>query len=873
MIFSCAGTMIPLFLKKPAGTELPHMFSFLGSILRASVSGCIKLYIGSGLILLLCASTPTASGAQSSTPIRVDASQIFVEPGPAAYTEGAATSPTAGTLGVNNRYLARNGKPWLPVMGEFHFSRYPHAQWEDEILKMKAAGVNIVSTYVIWIHHEEIEGQFDWTGQRDLRAFVQLCARHGMYVEARIGPWDHAEVRNGGLPDWVIKQGPTRENDPVYLRSVRVWYGQVADQLKGLLWKDGGPVLAIQLENEYSKRGLGAGEMHILELKKIAIGCGLDVPLYFVTGWDNAVVPRGAVIPVYGGGYPDAPWDRSIQKLPPPEVYAFRFHSRVKANAIALEGEHASEENLPYFMAEIGGGIEDTYHRRPVIQPDDIAAMFPVMLGSGVNLYGTYMFHGGENPDGKLSTLQESQATGYPNDLPIKSYDFQAPIGEFGQERESFRKLKVFQYFVNDFGEELAPMVVHAPEEVPKNSDDLSVPRASVRSKDDAGFIFFNNHVRNYATSPRPAVQFLVRLPATAGKPCTTLAVPQHPIDIPSGAYFIWPFNLRVDGVTIRYSTAQLFTRLENSGDTTLYFEAIPGIPPEFAFDAASIRSIHASHGESTVSSSVTYLRGIKPGLESSIDLLSSEGKPIRIVVLTAHDAENAWKVQVEGREHLLVTDADFFADTSDGARIWLRSKVSPHFAFAISPPLTQPLDATLSLTRAASSPRVDHFIAEAQPLNQNLEIRAVQSADDAPPVKIGPVPGWRPIGVAEAPPASDLPEAAKWSITIPQGSMSGLSELFLRIQYQGDVARLYANRRILDDNFFNGRAWSIGLSCFLGAQGGGSFELSVLPLRSDAPVYFELPHTLAFASNGQIDKLDHATLVPEYQLVISSKK
>ncbi len=73
-----------------------------------------------------------------------------------------------------------------------------------------------------------------------------------MYVIARIGPWDHAEVRNGGLPDWVLKQGPTRENDPMYLASVRAWYGQIGDQLKGLLWKDGGPVIGIQLENEYS---------------------------------------------------------------------------------------------------------------------------------------------------------------------------------------------------------------------------------------------------------------------------------------------------------------------------------------------------------------------------------------------------------------------------------------------------------------------------------------------------------------------------------------------------------------------------------------------------------------------------------------------
>jgi len=83
-------------------------------------------------------------------------------------------------------------------MGEFHFTRYPEAYWEEEILKMKASGVDIISTYVFWIHHEEIEGQFDWSGQRDLRRFAELCARHGMLLYPRIGPWDHGEVATAG---------------------------------------------------------------------------------------------------------------------------------------------------------------------------------------------------------------------------------------------------------------------------------------------------------------------------------------------------------------------------------------------------------------------------------------------------------------------------------------------------------------------------------------------------------------------------------------------------------------------------------------------------------------------------------------------------
>ncbi|MGB6974269.1 MAG: beta-galactosidase [Terracidiphilus sp.] len=824
----------------------------------------------SAALLLACICAAAPSHAQPHTIIRIDASQPFTEPGPALYEEGSATSPSGATLGVNSRYLTLDGKPWLPVMGEFHFSRYPRAQWEEELLKMKTAGVNIVATYVIWIHHEEIEGHFDWRGQRDLRAFAELCAKHGLYLVPRIGPWDHAEVRNGGLPDWVVKQGPTRVNDPVYLASVRTWYGQIGEQLKGLLFKNGGPVIGIQLENEYSKRGPGAGDAHILKLKKIAMASGLDVPLYLVTGWDNAVVPRRAVIPVYGGGYPAAPWSRSIHKLPPPEVYSFRFKSRVSANVNADVGNSAPDAGpvvsyqLPYLTAEIGGGIEDTYHRRPIIHSDDIAAMFPVMLGSGVNLYGTYMFHGGENPDGKLTTLQESQATGYPNDLPIKSYDFQAPIGEFGRERASLRKLKVFQYFVDDFGSELAPMMVYAPTVLPASPSDFTVPRASVRSKGDTGFIFFNDFVRGYSTPDWPATQFQVRLPDGV------LAVPRRPIEIPAGSYFIWPLNLHIGGATIRYSTAQVFTCVRTGGATTLYFEAIPGIPVEFAIEAASVRSVRASSGTRSVASGAIYLGALKPGPDSSIDLVSTQGKAVHLVVLTAAQAQDAWRVRIGGEEHLLITKQDLIADSdARPARIWLHSRATPQFAFTITPSLAVPPRANLPLTQTASTARTASFEAEAKQRVVNLVCRQIHTAGLAPPVKIGPHPKGRPDGVAEAPPASELPEAARWSITIPAGSMRELSSLYLQMDYRGDVARFYSAHRLLADNFYNGQPWTIGLGRFLDPHGAGSFTLSILPLRSDAPVYFELPRQQDLHAHGQAVSLSSIHLIPEYQLTI----
>lgn len=827
-----------------------------------------------GLALISLILFTTSSLAQSSNTIRFDASQPDTEPGVAAYDAGTTKSSSGSILGVNSRYLTLDGRPWLPVMGEFHFSRYPAAQWEEQLLKMKAAGVNIVATYVIWIHHEEIKGQFDWEGQRDLRAFAKLCAKHGMYIEPRIGPWAHAEARNGGLPDWVVKQGPVRSNDPVYLESVQNLYKQIGKQLKGLLWKDGGPVVAIQLENEYSARGPGAGEEHILQLKKMAIESGLDVPLYVVTGWDNAVIPARAVIPVYGGGYPDAPWDGSVSKLPPPEVYAFRFQSRVAANmgaigAAAVPAAQSDEiASLPYFTAEIGGGIEDTYHRRPVIHADDIGAMFPVMLGSGVNLYGSYMFQGGENPEGKLTTLQESQATNYPNDVPVKSYDFQAPLGEFGNERESFRKMKVFQYFVNDFGSDLAPMTVHAPVVQPKSPADLSVPRASVRSRGGSGFIFLNNYVRGYPMAARPATQFEIRLANG------TMLVPRRPVDVPAGAYFIWPFNLRADGINIRYSTAQLFTRLQSLGLTTLYFEAIPGIPVEFALDARTMKSLQHSSGTVTRESEATYLSDFKPGIDSAIDLVSADGKRVRLVALSAKEAEDAWKVRMQGAERLLVTAQDFYANPDrDASGIRLRSIGSPHFRFSVLPPLNESPSASLALTRTKANALSMSFDAETKAVAPVLKYSQIQTQGEVPPVKLGPVAPWRVNGVAQAPSDDILALAAKWSVQLQPGAMDGLSELFLDVTYHGDLARLYSRNQLLTDDFYNGKPWLVGLRRFLDSTGAGKFELSVLPLRKDAPVYFETQAPPAYAANGQVGKVDSLRLVPEYQLIVNTDR
>jgi hypothetical protein len=793
----------------------------------------------------------------AASPIVVDASRPMPAPAPADFHGGTAINPRSKTIGLNERYLTLDGQPWLPVMGEFHYTRVPRKEWEEEILKMKAAGVDIIATYVIWIHHEETEGHFDWSDERDLRSFVELCARHNMLVYPRIGPWAHGEVRNGGFPDWLLKKSAkTRSNDPVFLSYAKTWYDQIGEQLKGLLWKDGGPIIGIQMENEYSMRGPDQGEAYILRLKEMAIAAGLDVPIYSVTGWDNAVIPKQQAVAVFGG-YPDAPWDSSTHRLPPGEVYAFRFGSRVSGNmgAIGPAGDStpSSSYGFPFMTAEMGGGVQDTYHRRPVIRPDDVAAMVPVMLGSGVNLYGTYMFQGGMNPDGKLSTLQESQATGYPTDVPVKSYDFQAPLSEFGEERDVLRKLKVFHYFLHDFGNWLAPMAVFAPALLPGNPQDLSVARVSVRTNGEGGFLFFNNYVRDYAMPVRPGFQVRIKLPAQE------LRLPDKPVDLPSGVYGIWPFGLQLGSMHLRYATAQLFSRTEDASGEIFYFIATRGVAPQFAFDMDP-RSRLDTRGRQEKQDGGLIVTDLQPALEPAITATDPTGRTTTIVLLDPEQAEEAWKLNT-GAGHLLITRAQYF---SEGGKVTLQSD-DPHFEFTVIPPVEPPGAGTVSLRTREGGKLISRFSADLPHIAPKLEIRQIKNARQVPPAKLGPSFAWRPQSVPMAPDDKDFANAAMWKLTIPTSAWGGVNKLFLQIQYDGDVARLISAGRLLDDNFYNGEPWRVGLNRFREQITTNGLALEILPRRADSTVYLEERFRSPGLQSGQVDRLESAKPVPLY--------
>ena len=484
-------------------------------------------------------------------------------------------NPKGEEINVTSRYFTRNGKPWIGVMGEFHFSRYSRENWHRELAKMKAGGITIVSTYLFWIYHEEIEGKMDFGGDNDIRAFIEEFKDVGLDVVIRIGPWAHGECRNGGFPDWLLKKDyKLRDNNEEYLAVVKKWYQSIYNEVKGLFYKDGGNIIAVQIENEFVDNA-----EHLAKLKEIAVECGFIAPIYTVTGWNSASgakIPVDEVVPVFGG-YCEAPWENHMNRLSPSPHYFFnrmRNDSAIGTDLIAKtqsDGWQLPYERYPFATCELGGGIEVTHHRRPIIKPMDIYAVSLVKLGDGNNLVGYYMYHGGTNKIGELSTFNETKATGYPNDYPILSYDFQAPLSEYGEVREQYGLLNMLHMFVNDFGEEFAPMIaVDSANSVAV--DDTNSLRYGMRTNGKSGFVFVNHYQR------------LTELADIENAVISAGNVEFPPIDVKGEVSFFMPFNMKMGDSVLEYATAQPLCKY----DDTYFFAEIPNIKAEYKFSKGS---------------------------------------------------------------------------------------------------------------------------------------------------------------------------------------------------------------------------------------------------------------------------------------------
>lgn len=734
-------------------------------------------------------------------------------------------SPSGGSIDVNSYYMSIDGKPVIPVMGEFHYSRYPSEQWEEEILKMKAGGVNVLPTYIFWSLHEEKEGVFNWSGNFNVRKFFELCKKHGMNTIVRIGPFGHGEIRNGGLPDWLFaKPLEVRSNDANYLFYVKRLYGEIAKQLDGLYYKDGGTIIGTQIENEHQHSAapwgiiypgepmdmttatydssitmIGVstqdkkittaelGDLHMKTLKTMAEEVGIITPIYTATGWGNAAVIGNEAIPVTAA-YTYPFWAN-------PEMSPFCMFKNIQIHPDYAPVRYETDK-FPSFCAEMGAGIQMIYKRRPIVTAKAAEALMVRTLGSGANGIGYYMYHGGSTPKmiGGVGSFNDE-----PMGMPKVSYDFQAPLGEFGLEHDSYRTLRLLHSFLNDFADRLAPMETVLPESYEKMTpDNRGTLRYAARMKEGSGFVFMVNF-QDHDTARIDQKDLQLRL--NLGH--ETVQIPaKGTFTLPKDESVILPFNFHMADAVLKYATAQLLMKIDDNGKDHYFFFAPDGMSTEYAFDKSTVRGKNI----------FTPVAGIR----STFSIKTKTGKEVQITTLTREQALNSCKVNGK----LLITEATILPRNGEAQLLNLGNNTFEYILY----PSKQGFK-TQTTSVAAVTPRFSFKKVGARRLTVHFDNKTKN----------------------------------------PQ-----VQEYFLRLNYVADVAMAFINGTLVLDQFYHGAPWTIGLKRFSEQMKTEDLSFYFRPLKQNAPFLIDLPkESIPDFSKGEICTINQVEIIPEYVTTI----
>jgi Glycosyl hydrolases family 35/Beta-galactosidase, domain 2 len=752
------------------------------------------------------------------------------------------THPSGERISFTNYYMELNGRPFFGICGEFHYSRYPEREWDAEILKMKLGGVNIVSSYIFWIHHEEEEGHFRWDGERNLRSFVELCAKHGLYVIVRVGPFAHGECRNGGLPDWLYgRPFELRSNDEGYLRYARRLYGEIGRQLRGQFYQDGGPIIAVQLENEFMHAAApwevipkqshewvssgSGGVEHMRVLKQLARESGLEAPFYTSTGWGGAPVLVGEVLPLYGG-YAFCPWNIDEQRRvhAPTTEYLFQNYHDNDASCIEFAPPYPPEA-YPFACCEMGGGMQVWYRYRFVVPPISVESMALHKIAGGCNFVGYYMFHGGSNPIGLHGYLNEHVA-------PKISYDFQAPLGEFGQVRDSYRALKLLHMFLTEFASLLCPMATVLPaSNCAITPEDTKTLRFAARVRDGAGFVFLNNYQDHVEMRDHHDLQLALEIDDAI------ITLPQHGgLTLKHDVCAILPFNIDLNGARLTYATTQLVTRLEHAGATIYIFFAPEGMDGEYCFERDSLVDLTVECGEIEKDDRRMYV-SVEPGKRCLMHMKTVSGDIVTICTLTRRQALQLWKVDVWGQERLILSDATLLADNG---MLELSSTGNPEICLSMFPAVEGLFGPDGRLEDAADGLFMDYCVS-------------------LPAQQI-------PFSVTQV-------SAAKAVVRLSPDAFRGVADITLAIRYRGDVGYAAIDGRLISDNFANGAPWEIGLRRFEPRILERDIDLYIAPLREGQVVASDSSMAVQQTFVGQeIAQIDSIAAIPHYQVRITQR-
>lgn len=312
---------------------------------------------------------------------------------------------------VSGSQFLLDGKPFQILSGEVHYPRIPREYWRDRLHKARLMGLNTITTYAFWNVHEPRPGVYDFAGQNDLSEFLREAQAEGLHVILRPGPYVCAEWELGGYPAWLLKD-PTlvlRSLDPQYTAAVDRWLLRLGQEVKPLLIQNGGPILAIQLENEYG--AFGDDKAYLEQLKGSYERAGLGAGVLFTSN-QAADLAKG-----------------SLPELPS----VVNFGSGGAASAVArLEAFRPEGVRM---VGEYWAGWFDKWgeeHHATDAQKEADELRFLVERGYSVSIY---MFHGGTT-FGWMNGADSHTGADYHPDTT--SYDYDAPLDESGNPRAKY---------------------------------------------------------------------------------------------------------------------------------------------------------------------------------------------------------------------------------------------------------------------------------------------------------------------------------------------------------------------------------------------------------------------------------------------------
>ena len=303
-----------------------------------------------------------------------------------------------------------DGKPYQIISGEMHYTRVPRAYWRDRFRKARAMGLNTITTYAFWNVHEPRPGVFDFTGQNDIAEYIREAQTEGLNVILRPGPYVCAEWELGGYPSWLLKDRSLvlRSTDAKYTAAVHTWFARLGQEIRPLLLKNGGPIIAVQVENEYGSFGDDKAYMEGVKNEIISSGMG-DSILYTADG--PSEVPKG-----------------SLPELP--AVINFgtgdAHNSFAKLEQLRPTGPRMSGEYWAGWFDHWGDKHHETDGNKE-------AAELRWMLKQGYSV-SMYMFEGGTN----FGWMNGANSNGHDFQPDTTSYDYDAPLDEKGEPREKY---------------------------------------------------------------------------------------------------------------------------------------------------------------------------------------------------------------------------------------------------------------------------------------------------------------------------------------------------------------------------------------------------------------------------------------------------